>query len=251
MKLRIWFIKIVVDVIERLIFYPKLKKFYLKRILINDLLSHKNKLTVLDVGCNRGQTIEFFLKIDKQAHIYGFEPNPTLFKALAKKHHNNTNIKLKNIGISSKSGTLPFYQNVMDETSTFEKVNHDSKYLKKKAKVLGVTTEELVSLTYDVEVMTLSTFINNHPQVFVDIIKIDVEGHEFDCLLGIFDGSVAKIPIKFIQIESHDNDMLMVNNASKIDELLMKNGFEEVHRIKHSFGDFFEVIYENKRLNEA
>ena len=251
MKLRIWFIKIVVDVIERLIFYPKLKRFYLKSISEKNLLNHENNLTVIDVGCNRGQTIEFFLNIDKQARIYGFEPNPLLFNNLVKKHSSNSNIKIRNVGISSKAGKLPFYQNIMDETSTFEKVNQASHYLKKKAKVLGVATDKLIFSTYDVEVMTLSTFIREHEEVFIDIIKIDVEGHEYDCLKGIFDSTLSNYPIKFIQIESHNNDMLTVNNENKIDELFIENGFEEVHRIKHSFGEFYEVIYENKILNEA
>ncbi|MBL0050273.1 MAG: FkbM family methyltransferase [Bacteroidetes bacterium] len=44
--------------------------------------------------------------------------------------------------------------------------------------------------------IALSTFMN-HPSIFVDVLKIDVEGHEYDCLLGLFQnnkGISNKIP---------------------------------------------------------
>jgi hypothetical protein len=62
------------------------------------------------------------------------------------------------------------------------------------------------------------------------------------------------LPIKFIQLESHNDDMYLHNQQSagnsqaQIEELLKMNGFYEVARIKHGFGDFYEIIYENKKL---
>ena len=244
MKIRIWLIQIIVDVIERFLFYPKLKKYYHLKFLKPDL---EKDFTVFDVGSNRGQTIEFFSKINNTVKIYGFEPNPVLFDNLRNKYKNNNNISLLNIGISSKKGRLMFYENIMNETSTFEELNYDSEYLKKKARILGVSTKALTTKNYEVDVITLSSFLKEHNDIFVDIIKIDVEGHEYDCLVGLFNNSSLPIPVKFIQIEYHDNDMLLKNNAGKINSLLELNGFYEVKRIKHSFGSFFEVVYENKK----
>lgn len=245
MNLRILSIQYIIDFIERVLFYPKLKRFY----LANNFSKFK---TIIDVGSNKGQSIDFFLKLKNDIQIFGFEPNLTLYNKLKIKYKLNSQIILFNIGISSKNGKLLFNENIMNETSTFERLNYKSEYLKKKAKVLGVSVDKLVVNTYEVEVMTLATFLENNPSLFIDILKIDVEGHEYDCLLGLFNSLKANYPINFIQLESHNDDMYINNNTHiNIERLLEKNGFDEVIRIKHSFGDFYEIIYKKKLLNET
>lgn len=242
MKLRIRIIQMFLDLLEALFFYNKLKNFYIS------ILGGKKNITVLDVGSNKGQSIEFFKGVDKNARIYGFEPNSELFNKLMKKYEKDSNVSVANAGVSSKEGTLTLHENVMNETSTFEKLNHDSDYLKRKAKVLGVPVEKLTKKSYDVEVMTLSSFIKSKEDIFIDIIKIDVEGHEYDCIKGLFSDPDFKVPVRIIQLEKHMSDMVLNSKSDKIDGLMQANGFKEVHRIKHSFGGFFELFYENQNL---
>lgn len=242
MSLRTYIIQKVVNVNEQLIFYPKLKRFYTSVL-------GKKTLTVLDVGSNKGQSIDFFLNINPHSTIFGFEPNHKLYHRLVKKYQDNSNIELHHVGLSSKEGTLVFHENIMDETSTFEQLNKDSEYLKRKAQILGVSTDTIIVDSYEVEVTTLSTFLRKHPDIFVDVLKIDVEGHEFDCLLGLFKVASGKgYPIRYIQLESHHDDMYLNDNNEKIEALLKQSGFAEVARIKHGFGDFYEIIFENTFL---
>ena len=56
MKLRTKLIQKLVHLNEAIFFYPKLKFFYTKNLL-ND------KICVLDVGANKGQSIDFFKKM--------------------------------------------------------------------------------------------------------------------------------------------------------------------------------------------
>jgi len=56
------------------------------------------------------------------------------------------------------------------------------------------------------------------------------------------------LPIRFIQLENHNDDMYLNNNQyHDIEAILNKNDFEKVANIKHGFGDFADIIYENKR----
>jgi hypothetical protein len=56
------------------------------------------------------------------------------------------------------------------------------------------------------------------------------------------------LPIRFIQLESHNDDMYLSNNQYQdIETILNKNGFEKIAEIKHGFGDFAEIIFENKK----
>ena len=136
----------------------------------------------------------------------------------------------------------------MDETSTFEELNLDSKYLKKKSKVLGVTMDKTIVDNYKVNVIRLTDFLKENPNTKYDVLKIDVEGHELQSLQGLFNDELKAIPIRYIQIESHSDDMYLSNNQHhEIESLLNKNGFFKAAEIKHGFGDFAEIIYENKK----
>ena len=173
-------------------------------------------------------------------------------KQIQNKYKTNTkqiqNIRLHNFGVSNIKGELVFHENILDETSTFEELNLDSKYLEKKAKVLGVTKENIVVANYKVNVIRLVDFLKENPEKEYDFLKIDVEGHELQCLQGLFANEETVLPIRFIQLESHNDDMYLSNNQHEdIETILNKNGFEKTAEIKHGFGDFVEIIFENKR----
>lgn len=237
MALRTKLVQRLIDLNERLIFYPALRKFYEKR------LSNK-PLRVLDVGSNKGQSIDFFLSINPKAQIIGFEPNLRLFKYLEKKYNNFLNIELQNYGVSEFSGRLIFNENVLDETSSFEKLNSKSDYLSRKAKILGVRVSEITISSYEVEVINLMDFIIGRNDLDnIDVLKIDVEGHEFKVLSGLFASEKLPTFIKYIQVELHNDDMYLNSNADKSIKLLNKFGYSEIKRIKHGFGDFYEIIF--------
>ena len=236
MSLRIKLIQFLVDINEKLVFYPKLKKFYKSHL-------PKNNILLFDVGVNKGQTIDFFNKFISDIEIHGFEPNPTLYKKLQYKYNKYKRIKLNNIGISDIRGKLIFYENIMDETSSLQKLNFDSEYLRKKAKILGVDPKDLIQKEYFIDVMPLSEYIQENKITYIDVLKIDTEGHELKCLIGLF--KIANnCDIRFIQLEQHNDDMYFDGNKNKeIIELLEQNNYFEVKRIKHGFGDFHEIVF--------
>jgi FkbM family methyltransferase len=235
MKIRVKIIELLIHINEYLFFIPKLSKFYKNQTdIINPM--------IFDVGANKGQSIDLFLKLFKNPTIYAFEPNQTLCHYLNKKYINNKKIHVINKGVSETSGIMKFYETVTDETSTFEELNYNSNYLKKKALVLGVNIENVISKTYDVEVVSLKDFIIQNNISKVDLLKIDTEGHEYKCLLGLFDSNVVN-PI-YIQLESHNDDMYINHNKIyETENYLIKNKYKKIITINHGFGDFDEVIY--------
>lgn len=230
---------------EKILFYPKLKNFYLNNL-------NNSELLIIDVGANKGQSIEFFSSIHANVYIHSFEPNKTLFTNLKQKYGSNSKITLLNYGVSDKIGTSMFYENVLDETSSLEKINPNSEYLDRKAKVLGIKKENIIVDQYHINVITLNSYINTIQNKTVDVLKIDVEGHELSCLKGLFIEKSHTIPVKFIQLECHRDDMYLNNiKHEEIHDLLQENGFKKVTEIKHGFGNFFEIIYVNKINYEA
>jgi FkbM family methyltransferase len=242
MGLRTKLIQKMIDLNERIYFYPSLRKFYSTKL-------SNRPIRILDVGSNKGQSIDFFLAIDASAQIIGFEPNQRLFNYLKKKYAHNSNIELQNLGVSESSGILVFNENVLDETSSFEELNTQSDYLQQKAKILGVTISELTVSSYEVDVVSLLDFVNDRNDLkHIDVLKIDVEGHEFKVLTGLFSLTSLPIVINFIQIEYHNDDMYLNSNADELFGLLNRHGYSESKRIKHAFGDFYEIIFERSNL---
>jgi FkbM family methyltransferase len=236
MNIRIKIIQLLIEINEKIFFYPKLKSFY-KNAPIN-----LNSPVILDVGANKGQSIDFFKSIYPNCIIYAFEPNPRLFAALKEKYLADKHIHLIHKGVSNSSGILELKETVTDETSTFEELNYDSSYLKMKSAILGVEPKNIVLKTHQVGVIKLSDFIAENKLNEIHAIKIDTEGHELKCLMGLF--STTNPAIKYIQLESHNDDMYVQNEeVQTISDLLKQNGFINCTKIKHGFGDFDELIY--------
>jgi FkbM family methyltransferase len=238
MSLRIKLIQLLLNANERMIFYPRLAKFYKSAISITNPV-------IIDVGANKGQTIRFFLRLFPQAIIYAFEPNQKLFQKLQSEFGSNANIHLFNKGVSNQTGKLVLKETVTDETSTFEELNYNSSYLKMKAKVLGIQPEEVVAAQYEVAVITLNEFIGQMIPGKIDVLKIDTEGHEMKCLQGLFDG--AERAVDFIQLEHHYDDMYQhAVKDGEITGFLEEKNYGLHATVKHGFGDFDELIFKKR-----
>jgi len=234
-RIRISVIRWIIAQFEVFLFERKVASFYRQ-------IFKRNPLTVLDIGANRGQTIDFFLNLNPDSTIYSFEPNPSLF-AILKENYSQNNIHLFQKGVSNIEEKKTFYENILDESSTFEELNQNSEYLKLKSSILGVKPKDIIKKSYEVDVTTLNQFLMESSLKTVNVLKIDTEGHEFECLEGLFMSPYdAKIDI--IQFEMHFDDMyLRARTYNEMKELLNQNGYKEIKKIKHGFGDFYDYFY--------
>ena len=81
---------------------------------------------------------------------------------------------------------------------------------------------------------------------YVDILKIDTEGFEFDVVKGA--GDKLKL-IKFILFEHHYDQMIIKNyKFSKINQYLTELNFKKIIKLKMPLRKTFEYIYVNERL---
>ena len=220
--------------------------FFTQQKILNTLaqINKGNKLSVLiDVGTHKGEYISSLsskFSIDK---IYGFEPNPKIFKQVKKKFE-NSKIKLFNYGISNKNGIVDFNINLESSSSSMKELNSQSNYYKKKFFLLNFFNSEEITTKINVDVKRLDEFLNHFSVGLVDLLKIDTEGNEYNVLMSL--GSHFS-KIKIIHFEHHFDDMIIKNyNLSDIHNLLTKNGFKKFFKVKMKFRKSFEYIYINK-----
>ncbi|NJL09889.1 MAG: FkbM family methyltransferase [Calothrix sp. SM1_7_51] len=121
----------------------------------------------LDIGANIGY---YSLLLAPYCHsVYAFEPDKRSLQALNKNAAKVNNIQVIQKAVFSQPGEMQLDITRLPELS----------HLQKKAEILS-SSQDSVS----VEVTTLDKFANENPKLRVTAIKTDVEGADFDVLLG-------------------------------------------------------------------
>ncbi len=228
---------------------------YLSSILLNFFdFFHKKKLIkflkkenissiniLFDIGAHKGESIDFFSRNLNIKKIYSFEASSENFETLKRKYNNNENYIIENIALSSSNETKSFNQCNESSSSTFSKINKNSVYYKKKLKYFNFGKENNFFKEKFVKTKTLEDYIDEKNIKFIDLIKIDTEGHEFEILKGL-KNEIYKV--NTIIFEHHYDDMLKKNYTfSMINNYLKKKSFKKVFKLKMPFRKSFEYIY--------
>lgn len=129
--------------------------------------------TVFDVGFHRGRFTAWVLDKNPDAEIYAFDPSD-----FAREKYQTgpatweRNIHFQNSALSTRTGSSQFYDYGDARSSLKERVELESKM------------ENMSKDIYDVELDTLDNFCARKNIDRIDLLKIDVEGHEMDVLGG-------------------------------------------------------------------
>ena len=221
---------------------------YFQQKKITKLLNQKfsKPIVVFDVGAHYGETIKLFFKKLKLEKIYSFEASPKNFEKLKKntKKYPLDKVEIFNYGLGNEVSESYINQTVETSSSTINKINIDSKYFKRKLKILNVKNYDSFSYKVPIKLMTLDYFIEEKRIDNIDLLKIDTEGYELNVLKGL---SKHSDKIKLIYFEHHYDDMIIKNyNFGDIHKLLKSKNFIMIKKSKMIFRKSFEYIYENQ-----
>lgn len=127
----------------------------------------RDDMTIVEIGANIGY---FMLEEDTHVNvrmIVAIEPNPASFQILSQNVCiNDAMANVFNVGISDTDGTLPFY-------------------ISKHSNISSITPRADYEKKIDVPVMKLDTLLNREKIEAVDLIRMDIEGHEINALRGM------------------------------------------------------------------
>lgn len=168
---------------------------------------------VFDVGGYIGDYAEDVYK-KFGCQIFVFEPVPSFCDQCIERFKGNQSIKCMNYGLSSKSGWFEIILN--NNQSIFNKADHSG--IKQKAEVRSIT--EVVS-EWGIEK--------------IDLIKINIEGGEFDLLPAIIDSGLIE-RIKYLQVQFHNFDPNAAEARSKI-----RKALENTHREMWNLSSYGKV----------
>lgn len=165
----------------------------------------KSSNTIFDVGANTGIFAILSKVYNEKAQIIAFEPQPNIYKILQKNNEvNNFNIKCEQYGISNKIGNAKFY-NYGEKTFTSRNTTAGS---------LNSNWRKKEQSFIDVKIKTLDNYLDINDISELDLLKIDVETHEYEVLLGFKKYFKLYKPIIILEIQ---NELIGKNIENFID----------------------------------
>ena len=212
-------------------------KSYHQKRLIKTLKNISNDYQlIIDVGFHKGEYSKLFLQYLFPKKIIGFEASEKSYLNYIKKKKSNQ-IKLYNIGVSSKKGLAVLKVYGKESINSFESLNPNSVYSKIKNNLLKLkATHENVKLD------TLDNLLHEFKRI--DLLKIDVEGHELDVLKG---AKNCLHRTKIIMIEIHHSKQYSNYSKDKIIKLLEKSNFTLYKKIKFPLMKWEDRIFVNEK----
>ena len=167
--------------------------------LIAKVINHEaSQSTALDIGANIGNHAIQFSKIFKE--VICFEPNPLIFEILKLNTRSATHVHCYNIGLSNEEKTA--FLEIPEKNFGGAKIAHSKS--QKTLDILLKKGDDIIEKAFS-------------------FIKIDVEGHEMEALLGMEKSILTNKPIICFELINKDASSL------KIIEFLKNLGYRKFY----------------------
>jgi FkbM family methyltransferase len=149
----------------------------------------KRPLTIFDVGANKGDyALTIAQKLQENEIVYCFEPSKNTFDLLVNNVRNKKNIVTFNFGFGVKNEFLTLFSDKPGSgmASVYKRrLDHFNTHM---------------DLSEKIYLTTLDSFCKERGITHINLLKLDVEGHELNVLSGATD-LINSQSIDFIQFE--------------------------------------------------
>lgn len=171
--------------------------------------------TVIDIGANIGQSVQFFHNILPDCYIYSFEPLEDCFLQLNSNMKHIKNFKSFNIALGDKKGLQKIYKNDYTPSSSLLKIGNLHK------NVYPFTSNETIET---IEMDTLDNIAAKLDFKTNILLKIDVQGYEDKVLIG------------------------SINTLKLVKIVIIEMTFKELYEGQPLFSDIYNFLYKNNYI---
>ena len=226
---------------EKLIYniFNKIFMNDVEKELLNYIEEEKDKV-IFDVGCFRGNFTRNIIKHESKKNIksnfFLFDPNPNVKNYLSSLLKEN-NVKCFNIAFDNSNSEKKFTLN-----QYFEATGSSLDSLHKEDKLYNFTRKSFMKIfrpfkkikdyiEIDVKTQTLDNFCSENKINYIDLLKLDTEGNEFNILKGA-ENLLSKNKIKIIYTEICSYKKDYNNKSNDIKKFLKKYNFDHIKSYK-------------------
>jgi FkbM family methyltransferase len=139
---------------------------YTRKIIRQTL---KTDSCCVDIGCHKGEILDLMLQSSSKGLKYGFEPIPELFNSLREKYKSDPTVVINPTALYNTTGK-----------TTFQYVINAPAYS-------GIKKRKYDGKNVEIEQITVNTGLMDDiipADICIDLMKIDVEGAEFQVMKG-------------------------------------------------------------------
>jgi FkbM family methyltransferase len=154
-------------------------------------LAPARPLCIFDVGANKGQFLSMLLGGlgSTPLHLHAFEPSATAFAALAAAHGSDSRLTLNNVGLGREEKSMTLYSD--------SDASGIASLYPRRLDHFGLTFSQSEKVSIEI----LDAYRERKAVGQIDLLKLDVEGHELDVLLGaqksFGDGRINMVTFEF------------------------------------------------------
>ena len=214
---------------KKLIYYILNFTFHRFEAKIIKILKNEKNLVVFDIGCFRGVFTRNILELidRKKIKFYLFDINKNTKKYISNLI-SSRNISYNEVALSNKNGIAEYNYNSFFESSGSSLsplYKNDAKWISSRKfllKILLQSTKNYVK--YRVPTLTLDTFVKKKRIKSIDLLKVDIDGSEYEFLQGA-KVTLKENKIKVILIEINDKKKNYKKKEKKIINFLKKRNF--------------------------
>lgn len=175
---------------------------------------------VWDVGANRGlYTASIADRVGSSGVVVAFEPSPENFPALQERCAGRANVRFLQIALGSAEGVARMALGADDLGATSR--------IMTAAQPESASSGHQAKSFVEVPIRAGSAVVQSNLAPVPNVVKIDVEGHEFDCIHGMVD-LLTPGGIRVLGVEVHFGLLAARGEPdvpSRIEKLLRQSGY--------------------------
>ena len=190
--------------------------FKIIKILKKNKFFKSNRL-IVDIGANDGMSYNIIRKFDKNCKIISFEPNLTNFKNLKKNEKKDFFFKCFKFALSDKNQKKKFFTPYFKNYPITQMAGVDKAGVKKRleSSLFIKNIFKKIHLKKQIIEVKKLDFFKLKPQ----FIKIDIEGHEYECVKGSIKTIIKHKPILMVEYDK----IFVIRIYSLIKNIIIKN----------------------------